>query len=127
VLTGSQAGMVPDWFTLHGPYTSAKSAVHALGTALRPEAAEHNVGVTVIVVAGTITDIVKSERSRPDRFGDPLLYPMKKREARRIPAKEVAERTVVGIKENAAFVMTHPELKAVTKEYFDRILAAYDR
>jgi short-subunit dehydrogenase len=38
ILTGSQAGMVPDWVTEHGPYTSAKAAVHALGTALRPEA-----------------------------------------------------------------------------------------
>ena len=115
-------------FTLHGPYTSAKAAVHALGTALRPEAAEHNVGVTVVVVAGTLTDITKSERSRPDKFGEPLVVQgMKKREARRIEPKEVAERTVRGIKENAAFVATHPELKAVTKDYFDRILAAYDR
>jgi 3-oxoacyl-[acyl-carrier protein] reductase len=128
ILTGSQAGAVPDWFTLHGPYTAAKAAVHALGTALRPEAAEHNVGVTVVIVAGTLTDIMKSERSRPDKFGDALVVSgMKKREARRIPPKEVAERTIRGVKENAAFVATHPELKSLTKDYFDRILAAYDR
>jgi 3-oxoacyl-[acyl-carrier protein] reductase len=128
ILTGSQAGAVPDWFTLHGPYTAAKAAVHALGTALRPEAAEHNVGVTVVIVAGTLTDIMKSERSRPDKFGDALTVSgMKKREARRIPPKEVAERTIRGVKENAAFVATHPELKNLTKDYFDRILAAYDR
>lgn len=128
ILTGSQAGMVPDWFTLHGPYTGAKAAVHALGTALRPEAAEHNVGVTVVVVAATYTEITKSERSRPERFGAPLVVPgMKKREARRITPQEVAQRVLRGAKENAAFVATHPELKALTKEYFDRILAAYDR
>ena len=128
ILTGSQAGAVPDWFTLHGPYTAAKAAVHALGTALRPEAAEHNVGVTVVIVAGTMTDIMKSERSRPDKFGESLFVSgMKKREARRIPPQEVAERTIRGVKENAAFVATHPELKTLTKEYFDRILAAYDR
>ena len=122
------ADTLPIRFTLHGPYTSAKAAVHALGTALRPEAAEHNVGVTVVVVAGTLTDIMKSERSRPDKYGEALVVPgIKKREARRIEPKEVAERTIRGVKENAAFVSTHPELKAVTKEYFDRILAAYDR
>lgn len=120
--------MVPDWFTLHGPYTGAKAAVHALGTALRPEAAEHNVGVTVVIVAGTLTDITKSERSRPEKYGDPLvLEGMKKREARRITPEEVAERTLRGVRENAAFVATHPELKELTKGYFDRILEAYDR
>lgn len=127
ILTGSQAGAVPDWFTLHGPYTAAKAAVHALGTALRPEAAEHNVGVTVVIVAGTLTDIMKSERSRPEKFGDSLAVSgMKKREARRIPPEEVAARTLRGVKENAPFVATHPELKSLTKNYFDRILAAYD-
>lgn len=120
--------MVPDWFTLHGPYTGAKAAVHALGTALRLEAAEHNVGVTVIIVAGTLTDITKSERSRPEKYGDPLVVQgMKKREARRISPEEVAKRTLEGVRENAAFVATHPELKDLTKGYFDRILAAYDR
>ena len=127
LLTGSQAGIVPDWYTEHGPYTSAKAAVMALGTALRPEAAEHGVGVSNLVVAGTTTDIIKSERSRPARFGAPLVLERKKREARRISPKEVAEKTVVGIKENAAFIATHPELKCITKDYFDRILAAYDK
>lgn len=128
ILTGSQAGAVPDWFTLHGPYTAAKAGVHALGTALRPEAAEHNVGVTVVIVAGTLTDITKSERSRPDRFGESLVVDgMKKREARRIAPQEVAERTLRGVRENTAFIASHPELKSLTKQYFDRILAAYDR
>jgi hypothetical protein len=31
------------------------------------------------------------------------------------------------VKENAAWVATHPELKALSKEYFDRILASYYR
>jgi len=128
VLTGSQAGMVPDWVTLHGPYTSAKSAVHALGSALRPEAAEHDVGVSTIIVAGTLTDIIKSERSRPERYGNALVVDyLKKREARRIPPSEVAEKIVRGVKGNAGWVATHPELKERTKEYFDGILAAYDR
>lgn len=126
VLIGSQAGMVPTWVTLHGPYTSAKSAVMALGAALRPEAAEHGIGVSNIIVAGTLTEIIKSERSRPEKYGGPLVVNVPKREARRIPASDVAEMIVVGVKKNKEWVATHPEMKTLTKEYFDRILAAYD-
>jgi NAD(P)-dependent dehydrogenase (short-subunit alcohol dehydrogenase family) len=126
VIIGSQAGMAPNWVNLHGPYISAKSAVMALGSTLRPEAEEHGVGVSNIIVAGTLTEIIKSERSRPDRYGDALVLKVPKREARRIPASDVAEMIVTGVKENKAWVATHPELKAVTKQYFDEILAAYD-
>jgi short-subunit dehydrogenase len=126
VLIGSQAGIAPTWVSLHGPYTSAKSAVMALGAALRPEAEEHGVGVSNIIVAGTLTEIMKSERSRPEKYGDALVVNMPKREARRIPASDVAEMIVSGVKENKGWVATHPELKTVTKQYFDEILAAYD-
>ncbi|KAF2251955.1 NAD(P)-binding protein [Trematosphaeria pertusa] len=126
VINGSQAGMVPNWVTLHGPYTSAKAAVHALGAAMRPEAAEHGVGVTTVVIAGTQTEIMKSERSRPDRFGEPLKVEVKKREARRVPASEVAGQILDGIRLDKGWVATHPDLKARTKQYFDEILAAYD-
>ncbi|KAH8670386.1 hypothetical protein BGZ60DRAFT_375558 [Tricladium varicosporioides] len=127
ILTGSQAGMNPNWVTEHGPYTSAKAAVHALGSALRPEAEEHGIGVTTVIVAGTLTDIIKSERSRPEKYGGEGPKASKKREARRIPPSEVAEKVIRGVKENKAWVATHPELKSVTKSYFDEILASYDQ
>jgi 3-oxoacyl-[acyl-carrier protein] reductase len=126
VVNGSQAGMVPNWVQLHGPYTSAKAAVHALGAALRPEAATHGVGVTTVVIAGTQTEIMKSERSRPERFGEPLDYKLEKRAARRVPAEHVAAQIVEGIREDKGWVATHPDLKERTKQYFDEILAAYD-
>jgi short-subunit dehydrogenase len=126
VFIGSQAGLAPNWVSLHGPYTSAKSAVMTLGAALRPEAEEHGIGVSNIIVAGTLTEIIKSERSRPERYGDALVVNVPKREARRIPASDVAEMIVTGVKENKGWVATHPELKSVTKKYFDEILAAYD-
>lgn len=94
VTNGSQAGMVPNWVTFHGPYTSAKAAVHALGAALRPEAAEYGVGVTIVVIAGTQTEIMKSERSRPERFGKPLKNDMERRTARRVPASDVASNMI---------------------------------
>jgi short-subunit dehydrogenase len=126
VIIGSQAGLVPTWVSLHGPYTSAKNAVMTLGITLRPEAEEHGIGVSNIIVAGTQTEIMKAERSRPARYGDALKSNVPKREARRIPAKDVAEKIVKGVKENKAWVATHPELKYLAQGYFDSILAAYD-
>ena len=98
----------------------------ALGTALRPEAAQHGVGVTNVIVAGTVTEIMKSERSRPEKYGSALQVPIAKRSARRIEASEVATMILKGIEDDAAFVATHSELKGLTKNYFDRILASYD-
>jgi len=127
VINGSQAGMVPNWVTLHGPYTSAKAAVHALGAALRPEAAEYGVGVSTVVIAGTQTEIMQSERSRPERFGEPLKVEVKKRAARRLAPEDVASQIVEGIVQDKGWVATHPDLKERTKQYFDEILEAYDR
>jgi 3-oxoacyl-[acyl-carrier protein] reductase len=126
LITGSQTGMNVTWVKHHGPYTSAKSAIMALGAALRPEAAEHNVGVSTVIVAGTLTEIMQSERSRPARFGEPQKLERVKRNANRIPASDVGRMMVEGIKEDKEWIATHPELKQSTKEYFDRILAAYD-
>jgi len=127
VINGLQAGMVPNWVTLHGPHTSAKAAVHALGAAMRPEAAEHGVGVSTVVIAGTQTEIMKGGGSRPERFGEPLQIEIKKRAATRIPAEDVAKQIVDAITQDKGWVATHPELEERTKQYFDEILAEYDR
>lgn len=131
VLTGSQAGLVPDWLHGHGPYTSAKAAVMALGAALRPEAAEHGVGVSVLIPAGTMTDMAQGARSRPARYGAPADGTMKIRAdwptIRMISADEVAARVLDGVRSNAAFIATHPELKPLVADYFNRILSAYDQ
>jgi hypothetical protein len=37
-----------------------------------------------------------------------------------------AARTIVGLEQNEAFILTHPEFKPVVEEYFNRILAAFD-
>ncbi len=126
VLVGSQAGMNPTWFKHHGPYTAAKSGVMALGAAIRLEAQEHNVGVTSVIVAATTTSIMQCERSRPEKFGKAQELPTEKRVARRIPAADVGRMVVEGIVEDKEWVATHPDLKGMQKEYFDRILAAYD-
>lgn len=139
MITGSQAGLLPDWTLGHGPYTSAKAAVTALGVALRPEAAEHGVGVTVMIPAATESDILQSSRTRPERFGgaaarQTLHNELAMREGAPPPsdaskfymtAAEVAEIVVSKLPENPAFIATHACMKPVVEEYFERILAAY--
>lgn len=139
LITGSQAGLVPDWTLGHGPYTSAKAAAMALGVALRPEAAEHGVGVTVMIPAATESDILQSGRSRPARYSagsdrETSLGDMKLREGAPQPspgskfilaAEEVADDVIAKLPGNPAFIATHPGMKPLVEEYFSRILAAY--
>lgn len=139
LLTGSQAGLVPDWVLGHGPYTAAKSAVMALGAALRPEAAAHGVGVTTLIPASIESDILQSERSRPTRYGtasDMGMLPtdMRPREGAPDPlpdtrfvlsAEEAANLILERLPEDPAYIVTHPGLKPLAEDYFDRILAAY--
>ena len=135
VVVGSQTAYAPDWALNHGPYVGAKAAVHAIAFALRPEAAEHGVGVTLLVPAHTLTDITEGERSRPVKYGEPLEGQISIRENGppllgdhpfTLSADEVARRAIAGIKADAPLVMTHAGLKTVTEEYFNRVLAAYD-
>jgi len=134
VITGSQAGLVPDWVLGHGPYTSAKAGVTALAVALRPEAAEHGVGVSLLIPAGTESDILLSARSRQSRYGTSVDGQMSRRpgapDTRKgtpmhLTPEEVAARVVAELPSDPAFIVTHRGLKPLVANYFERILAAY--
>lgn len=124
-LTGSQAGLVPNWIFEHGPYTSAKSAVMALGSALRIEGAELGVEVSVFIPAGVSTSIMKSEQARDAKYGDSLESTVRPRNVRRIEPDEAARRAIDGIRINAPFTASHPELRQLTADYFDTILDGF--
>lgn len=126
VLTGSQVGMVPNWIFEHGPYVPAKAAVHALGAGLRAEGKEHGIKVSVFLPAGVTSDILQSERSRPEGLGTPLNGYKRKTEVRRIGPEEAAARFVDGVRNDAPWIVTHAENKERTREYFAEILAAFD-
>jgi NAD(P)-dependent dehydrogenase (short-subunit alcohol dehydrogenase family) len=134
LMTGSQAGLVPDWVLGHGPYTSAKAAVTALAVALRPEAIEHGVGVSLLIPAGTESDIQLSARSRQSRYGVSLEGQMSPRPGAPEPLEgtkfwltpdEVAAYVVAELPRNPAFIVTHPGLKPLVEDYFERIVGAY--
>jgi NAD(P)-dependent dehydrogenase (short-subunit alcohol dehydrogenase family) len=135
IVTGSQAGFVPDWMLGHGPYTSAKSAVMALVMALRPEAARHGVKVSLFIPAGVATDILNSDRSRPENYGPSLKGAMEQREGVPPPMEgfdffiapeAVADIVLPAVARGEAIIVTHGGLKPMVADYFDRFLAAYD-
>jgi NAD(P)-dependent dehydrogenase (short-subunit alcohol dehydrogenase family) len=134
VMTGSQAGLVPDWVLGHGPYTSAKAGVTALAVALRPEAAEYGVGVTLLIPAATESDIQLSTRSRQARYGTSVQGEMGPRPGAPEPVQgskfwltpdEVAACVVAELPKDPAFIVTHPGMRPLVEDYFGRILAAY--
>jgi NAD(P)-dependent dehydrogenase (short-subunit alcohol dehydrogenase family) len=136
LITGSQTALAPDWVLGHGPYVSAKAALVGLATALRPEAAEHNVGVSLLNPAATETDIMLGARSRPARHAPGAAGTMALRPGAPTPlphapfmlsAEEVANRAISGLERNAEFIATHAGMKPVVEDFFARILAAYDQ
>ncbi len=135
LITGSQTALAPDWVLGHGPYVSAKSALLGLATALRPEAAEHNVGVSLLIPAATETDIMLGARSRPARHAAGVTGTMSLRPNAPTPApdapfmlssEEVAARALAGLQRNAEFIVTHAGMKPLAEDYCARLLAAYD-
>lgn len=130
MLTGSQTALAPDWVLNHGPYIGAKAAVHALAFSLRAEAAAHGVNVSLLIPAGTLTDIAVTARPVPPGSGELRLpeggpaplpgFPFM------LEPEEVAARAIAGLRRNAAVIPTHAALKPMVEHYFQRILAAYD-
>lgn len=134
MLTGSQTAYAPDWVLGHGPYVAAKAAVHAMAAALRAEAVEHGVEVSLLVPAATRTDVQEGARSRPARYGVSEKGRMRMRAdaPKGDPAflaylepTEVAARAIAGIRTNSAIIVTHAGMKPLADDYLDRIRDAY--
>lgn len=129
LFTGSQVALFPDWVLGHGPYTPAKAALLALALALRAEAAAVGVKVSLLLAGGTETSVVDSARRVPPgggeiSFRDDLPKP---HPPLMISPDEVAARTVAGLKADEPVIVTHAGMRPLVEDYFNRILAAYDK
>jgi 3-oxoacyl-[acyl-carrier protein] reductase len=143
LITASFTGLVPDYFANHGPYAAAKAGVVGLGVALRGECAPHGVKVSLLIPAGTDTRLPGSHIGRPsvasgslDAAGSPdpmqVIRPrdgapaLLTDEPGWLDPDDVAAMAIAGLRDNAEFIITHPEFKPVVEEYYGRILAAFD-
>jgi NAD(P)-dependent dehydrogenase (short-subunit alcohol dehydrogenase family) len=131
LITGSQTSLPPDWVGNHGPYVAAKAGVMALAASLRPEAAELGVKVSLLIPAGTETDIFSTWRHVPGQEESEIgPYPERPSPRMDLPfflkPEEVAERALEGLRRDAPIIVTHAGMKPLVQDWCDRILAAYD-
>ena len=133
VNTASMAGMVTSPGL--GVYNTSKFAVVGLSEALREDLAESGIGVSVLCPGMVNTRILESERTRPDDFAPDDDAAEAAAQAHSevmhmamnagIPAEEVAQFVVEGVKNNLMYLFPHPELKASTEIRVQAILDAF--
>lgn len=138
LITGSQSAFVSDWLVNHGPYTSAKWGVMALAIALRAEAAEHNVGVSLLIPAGTGSPMIeKSGQSRQGRYGGQVEFATKPTPRpgaplpdpaypERLSTAEVARIALDGLRVDKAVIATHKSMRPIVAEFLGRLQSAWD-
>ncbi|MBV8188570.1 MAG: SDR family NAD(P)-dependent oxidoreductase [Alphaproteobacteria bacterium] len=119
------------------PYAASKFAVVALSEGLYTELRPHGIGVSVVCPGFVRTDIHRSARNRPQRYG-PWRPPAPDSKAGRLArlhaelqstgldAEVIARRTLDAMRADQLYVFTHPEMHAEVKDRFAAIVAAMD-
>jgi NAD(P)-dependent dehydrogenase (short-subunit alcohol dehydrogenase family) len=118
-----------------GVYNTSKFAVVGLSEALRDDLAEAGIGVSVLCPGMVQTRILESERTRPDAFApddaDAEAAARSHSEIMQmamnagIPAEEVAQLVVDGIRSNKLYLFPHPELKAAAQARMEALMDAF--
>ena len=133
VNTASMAGVVASPGL--GVYNTSKFAVVGMSEAMRIDLEPHNIGVSVLCPGMVRTQILDSERNRPQQFTPSAEGAEDAASAHSeimhlamnagIDASEVADLVVEGIKSNQLYLFPHPELKASAEERAQNLLAAF--
>ena len=97
------------------PYTTSKFAVVGYSEALRADLEPDGVGVSILCPGPVASRINEGDRLRPAEHGASRTT---SRAADTIvklgmPPDEVAERAVAGVRRNATYIFTHPELAGI--------------
>lgn len=137
VLTSSMAGLVAlpaeqTGGTNTGVYTALKHAVVGYGDMLRHEVAADGIGVSVLCPGAVATNLVSTTaRHRPERFGGPMPDPMAGRTLTpdmvpgMMPIEAVGPIVARGIRENRAYIITHPEMEGMVRARQQQLLADF--
>ncbi len=127
VNTASMAGMVsPPGME---PYNATKFAVVALSEGWRLQLSPENIGVGVLCPGFVRTNIDKSARNRPDRFGGPGEVELGVASAlvqAGIDPTQVGVRVREAILNDELYIFTHTNMRGAVEERFARIMAGFD-
>jgi len=133
VNTASMAGVVTSPGL--GVYNTSKFAVVGMSEALREDLAGSGIGVSVLCPGMVHTRILESERTRPEALSseDEIAETAAKSHSEvmqmamnaGIPAEEVAQLVVDGIRSNQLYLFPHPELKASAEARMEAMLEAF--
>ena len=135
VNTASMAGMMSGLG--FGPYSASKFAVVAMSEGLAMRLQPLGIGVSVLCPGFVRTRISDSARNRPERYGpSPTLDPASPMAAMTAQIAElvqsgtdpadIARRVLVGIRDNAFYIFTHPAMRGELEARFAAIRAAMD-
>lgn len=127
VNTASMAGM----FSVPGmePYTATKYAVVGMSEGWADQLAPENIHVAVLCPGFVRTQIGTSGRTRPLRFGGPVVNPPGPSQAlveSGIDPERVAARVLEAVRNGERYIVTHPDLRAPTQARFAAIMAGFD-
>jgi NAD(P)-dependent dehydrogenase (short-subunit alcohol dehydrogenase family) len=128
--TASMAGITVSAVHGIGIYTASKHACVGYSLSLRNELADAGIGVSVLCPGMVVSNLAAtSARNRPGQYGGPLREPGAtdpKLLAKMMSAEECGTIVVRGIRENRAYIITHPESLPLVEAHHRQLLADYE-
>ena len=112
------------------PYCATKFAVVAMSEGWAGQLAADNIGVSVLCPGFVRTNIDKSTRNRPDRFGGPEAsegITTSGLVQAGIDPERVALRVLEAVRANQLYIFTHPNMRVTVQDRFARIMQGFDQ
>jgi NAD(P)-dependent dehydrogenase (short-subunit alcohol dehydrogenase family) len=108
-------------------YCTTKFAVIGYSDALRMELAPKGIGVGILCPGRVRTNLAEADRLRPIGLGRPggTSKVLTGGIEDGMDPQRVGDCVVRGIRENAAYIFTHPEFRERLKAHFDEIIGAF--
>ncbi|WP_158915756.1 SDR family NAD(P)-dependent oxidoreductase [Caulobacter sp. S45] len=130
VNTASTAGLQSRPGMHHGLYSASKMAVVALSQGLAEAVDGSKVGVSVLCPQAVDTEIYRSHRVRPDRFGGATVMPEGQVIAaalkQGLSGDQVGLFVVHAIEHGEFFILTHPGFRTRVAEWHQRVMDGFD-
>lgn len=135
VVTSSSAGLVAGGKI--GIYVTSKFAVVGLMESLREELEGENVGVSIFCPGFVKSNLVESERGRPEELVNEIPKPstnapspeeeamMRKFMAVAMDAVEAGRHVLEGVRRNDLYIFTHQEFEQPVRERMEALLGAF--